>query len=273
VTGEFGYSPGGGGNGLDEAALPVPTERAAGSFLAKTPIRHWYDDEGMRALGHKAHEQCEEVDKALRNAVRLACRAGETLIDAKGRLPHGHFGRWLRDHAKLKPRIAQLYMQLARNMAALAPPDAQRVAQLSLREVIGATARLTRDIDKIEDDAAYRATHAASFREAKVAVSRARTDQRVRQEQVALTARSAPLTIAGIIEVDGSAARTMAIEGLPRAWDRITEFIVEQIQLFALVRNVELTSYEVREALNDAYCRFEAGGDELVRVKVRESSL
>ncbi len=40
--------------------------------------------------------------------------AGEKLIEAKAQLQHGHFQDWCKRNFKLKPRLAQYYMQLAR---------------------------------------------------------------------------------------------------------------------------------------------------------------
>src|SRR5215217_4200532 len=51
---------------------------------------------------------------AVRRGLEHALKAGELLIEAKGRLNHGEWGAWLRHNCSgLSDRTARLYMQLA----------------------------------------------------------------------------------------------------------------------------------------------------------------
>ena len=45
--------------------------------------------------------------------------AGALLLEAKGQVPHGHWGPWVRKHFTLSARTAQDYMRLAESRSAL----------------------------------------------------------------------------------------------------------------------------------------------------------
>lgn len=80
-----------------------------------------------------AHDQCEQ---AMQTGLQHALEAGRLLTQAKGRVPHGHWLDWLREHCHFSVRSAQGYMRLARRFAALDGPKAQRVALLPYREAL-----------------------------------------------------------------------------------------------------------------------------------------
>jgi hypothetical protein len=86
------------------------------------------DDRGWRAfhpdcadrqlpeLAVRVRHDIEAADKHWQNAVGHAIRAGEGLLEAKDRIPHGSWTLWLEQNFDgFSPRSAQLYMQLARN--------------------------------------------------------------------------------------------------------------------------------------------------------------
>ena len=79
------------------------------------------------------HEACQT---AMRSAVDHAMRAGELLIEAKAGLAHGQWLPWLEGSCGVSERTAQAYMRLARELPKLEPEDAQRVADLPLRQVL-----------------------------------------------------------------------------------------------------------------------------------------
>ena len=92
---------------------------------------------------NRAHERaCRRV----REGLAYACQAGEALIEAKGRVPHGEFGDWVQTHCTVTHRTAQKYMQLARRLPGFIE-QAPRVADLSFREalelVVSNSSRLT----------------------------------------------------------------------------------------------------------------------------------
>ena len=71
-------------------------------------------------------------------AVQAALKAGALLNHAKTLVPHGEWERWLTDNCAVAVRTAQAYMRLASKLPALPPAEAQRVADLPLREAIAA---------------------------------------------------------------------------------------------------------------------------------------
>ena len=81
---------------------------------------------------NRAHER---ACKRVREGLAYACQAGEALIEAKGRVPHGEFGDWVQTHCTVTHRTAQKYMQLARRLPGFIE-QAPRVADLSFREAL-----------------------------------------------------------------------------------------------------------------------------------------
>lgn len=80
---------------------------------------------------------------ALRTGLEHAIRAGELLLEARGRIAHGGWLPWLREHFEGAPRTAQAYMQVARRRAELEGQDPQRVADVSFREALATLATPT----------------------------------------------------------------------------------------------------------------------------------
>jgi len=74
------------------------------------------------------------VEAAKSEAVRCAAECGKLLAEAKVTVPHGKWDAWLKKHCAFAPRTAQLYMKLARFLETADPAEAQRVADLSLRQ-------------------------------------------------------------------------------------------------------------------------------------------
>ena len=61
----------------------------------------------------------QAVAIALKGSIEHAIAAGELLIEAKAQIQHGGWLPWLRDHCNISERMAQRYLRLARNRAAL----------------------------------------------------------------------------------------------------------------------------------------------------------
>lgn len=81
-----------------------------------------------------------DAESAARSAVELAIEAGQQLNAAKEQVPHGQWEVWLTDNVEAAPRTAQAYMRLAREVPLLPDEEAQRVADLPLREAMKAIA-------------------------------------------------------------------------------------------------------------------------------------
>jgi Protein of unknown function (DUF3102) len=78
---------------------------------------------------------------ASRAALQHAVRCGELLIQAKTAVGHGDWLPWLEANCTLRPRTAQVYMRLARELPKLSEENAQRVALLTVREAVVAVSQ------------------------------------------------------------------------------------------------------------------------------------
>jgi len=85
-------------------------------------------------LAASISEEHEQAERALRDGLLHAIRAGELLLEAKREVAHGEWENWLQANVPFQPRTARAYMQLAR----LDPEKRQRVADLPLREALSA---------------------------------------------------------------------------------------------------------------------------------------
>lgn len=80
------------------------------------------------------HDQCAE---AARSTLDHALNAGALLTQAKGQIPHGQWGNWLRAHCTVSERTAQLYMKLARAWPAwLEAHKTATIADLSMTQAV-----------------------------------------------------------------------------------------------------------------------------------------
>jgi hypothetical protein len=100
---------------------------------------------------------------AARRAVEHAIACGQLLLQAKAEVGHGGWLPWLQSNCKFGQRTAQGYMRLAREIPCLDPENAQRVADLSLRDALGALATQSSELrrlpqpkaSKVLDEAAH----------------------------------------------------------------------------------------------------------------------
>jgi hypothetical protein len=74
------------------------------------------------------HEACAST---LKRGLQHAIAAGRLLIEAKDKLKHGGWMRWLRENCQVPERTAQAYMRVARTFGTLEQANTQRVADLS----------------------------------------------------------------------------------------------------------------------------------------------
>lgn len=96
---------------------------------------------GQSRLSHLAaliNEKTRKAEHAARSAVENAMAAGELLTRAKKEVPHGEWGQWIALNCEVSARTAQAYMALSRRMPMLSDAEAQRVADLPLREAVKA---------------------------------------------------------------------------------------------------------------------------------------
>jgi len=89
----------------------------------------------------------QAVAVALKDSLRHALAAGELLIEAKERVPHGQWLPWLREHCTISERTAQLYMRAAKHRAEL-ESNTQGIADLTLSEAAAVLA-LSSDVRQL----------------------------------------------------------------------------------------------------------------------------
>lgn len=85
-------------------------------------------------LAKEINQEHELAEKALRDGLAHALRAGELLLEAKEITAHGTWGDWLEENFSFSKRTAQNYMRLSRRRDEL--EKAQHVADLSYRDAI-----------------------------------------------------------------------------------------------------------------------------------------
>lgn len=91
-------------------------------------------------LSRQINDAVQEANSSATRAMTAALRAGQLLAEAKMAVPHGEWEAWLTNNCNVAPRTAQAYMRLSRKLPELPPAEAQRVADLPLREAIAAIA-------------------------------------------------------------------------------------------------------------------------------------
>lgn len=88
-------------------------------------------DNNIVCLAAEINTEHAAAQSAMQAAVSHAIRAGELLLEAKGKIPHGEFGGWCAS-LPFSETTARGYMRLAR----LDPAKRQRVAEMPLREAL-----------------------------------------------------------------------------------------------------------------------------------------
>jgi len=96
------------------------------------------DHDSLVELANRITNAVSHADDCVRNAVAYALEAGNLLCQAKQKVGHGDWLSWLTQHVQVAPRTAQAYMRLAKKLPLLPAGEAQRVADLPLREAIAA---------------------------------------------------------------------------------------------------------------------------------------
>lgn len=93
-------------------------------------------DPPLEELARWANEAHHGAEAKACEALELAMQAGAHLTEAKGRLSHGEWGGWLRDHFHGSERTARGYMRLASHRETIEEAKRQRVADLGIKEAL-----------------------------------------------------------------------------------------------------------------------------------------
>ncbi len=103
-------------------------------FVPET--EHWE----LRRIASEITTAVNAAENAAKSAMAAALEVGQLLNEAKGYVAHGQWEQWLTTNCTVAPRTAQAYMRLASRLPALPAPEAQRVADMPVREAIKAIA-------------------------------------------------------------------------------------------------------------------------------------
>jgi hypothetical protein len=99
-------------------------------------------------LAARIRAEHEATSTALKSSAEHGIAAGELLIEAKAKVPHGQWLPWLKDNCSMSERTAQLYMRLAKNREAVEDQIRNGDADLSLNEAT-ALLMLSSDVRKL----------------------------------------------------------------------------------------------------------------------------
>jgi Protein of unknown function (DUF3102) len=95
----------------------------------------------LAELATRIKREHQAVRDAARNIVSRAIAAGAALNEAKGKLPHGEWLPWLKEHCELSERTAHNYMLLANNRHKIegskSATDANMTLGRALRQIKG----------------------------------------------------------------------------------------------------------------------------------------
>ena len=94
----------------------------------------------LDALADRINTEHKAVCEAAVTATQHAIKCGVSLIAAKSGLPHGQCLPWIKENCDLSERTTQAYMLLARRHEELGGEEAQRVADLPVRQAMVAIA-------------------------------------------------------------------------------------------------------------------------------------
>lgn len=159
------------------------------SEIAQSIIEEGKRLDALKTRINEEHRQCEE---AVGEALKHAINAGEGLAQMKERVPHGTWGRWLRENFEGSERTAQAYVRLYRRrdeirngaadlsirgaLSSLSTPKPKALTETAAEEVVIEAVAETEGVS-LET---ARKNHADTIRETKVAVER----ENARREEV-----------------------------------------------------------------------------------------
>jgi hypothetical protein len=99
-------------------------------------------------LAARIRAEHEATSDALRSSAEHGMAAGDLLIEAKAKVPHGQWLPWLKDNCAMSERTAQIYMRLAKNREPIEEQIRNGSADLSMNEA-AALLMLSSDIRKL----------------------------------------------------------------------------------------------------------------------------
>src|SRR5215469_12503194 len=106
--------------------------------LASTPLPPAMSDTDLaKQINDHLKEMEETTNRVKQTVLQQALRLGELLLQAKAKVAHGRFGKWLEKNCELSERSAQRYMQLKEGwpkIEAWLKDNSATVADLSLRK-------------------------------------------------------------------------------------------------------------------------------------------
>ena len=115
----------------------------------------------LQELAQAIGREHQAAVSAARSAVEHAIKCGELLLKAKATVGHGGWLAWVETNCTFGQRTAQGYMRLARELPRLDEANAQRVADLSLRDALGTLARQSADLCRLPQFEAVKVLDAA----------------------------------------------------------------------------------------------------------------
>jgi hypothetical protein len=93
------------------------------------------ESNSLADLAARINAQHAEMVRTVQRGVDHAIAAGELLLEAKAKVPHGRWLPWLEANCTIPERTAQLYMRIARERAAIEAKSAT-VADLTIRGAV-----------------------------------------------------------------------------------------------------------------------------------------
>lgn len=231
----------------------LPALAEASSIYRYTPA--------AAGLADRIKAEIAAGEAAGRKTVEHFRLAGLALIEAKERLPHGHFLPFLAEEVKIKARTAQAYMRLACELPKLPEKKAQRVAHLSFRDAMVELANTSKKLAALPAPAADKAIVDARDHTLKKVIGSA-----VAAEKTAARYTSVP----GGVVIIGKDAQISppVIDGEvapPRRHQLLVAHILHAVRNYVSEIDSELTAEDACEALNLAYCEVQDGGNDVLR--------
>ncbi len=141
---------------------------------------------GLEALAAQINAEHRACEASLSRGLEHALNAGRLLLEAKTRLKHGGWLKWVREQCTMPPRLVQKYMQLARAWPGLQEANAPRVAHLSFREALKLVGTVTQDLAALPPAQQERAVSLADRGEERSiwsAMTRVQAEARKKQDE------------------------------------------------------------------------------------------
>jgi hypothetical protein len=189
-------------------------------------------------LARAIEREHQAARRAARTALEHAMECGRLLIEAKAQVGHGGWLPWLEANCTLRPRTAQAYMRLARELPKLPEQEAQRVADSSVRDAIAQLSKQAHDLAALPEAAAAGVLEAAA-------------DERLRDVLVRACNREQQRASRSHDDHPGEWVTVELPPSLPPPDELLVALLAKEIERHALPPLVVL------ESLNAPYCRIQ----------------